>query len=187
MRVVVVCTGNICRSPTAEAVLRHKLVQAGLAERVVVDSAGTYAGHGGEAPDTRAQEAARRRGYDLSDLRARGLASGDAGADLVLAMDRGHLRRLQRAFAGHPGIRLFLSFDAGGRDAEVPDPYYGTRDGFEQVLDLIEEGAAQWVAHIRTMLDGGAEATDGASTSREAPREGKAPPESKAPPGGSGT
>ncbi len=175
MRVVVVCTGNICRSPTAEGVLRRQLEQAGLAERVVVDSAGTYAGHGGEAPDPRAQEAARRRGYDLSDLRARGLVPEDAEADLVLAMDRGHLRRLQRSFGRHPGVRLFLSLDGGGREAEVPDPYYGGREGFERVLDLIEKGAAQWVAQIRAALEGGSEPS----------RTGSAA--TKTPPGGSGT
>ena len=174
MRVVVVCTGNICRSPTAEAVLRQQLEQAGLGERVVVDSAGTYAGHGGEAPDPRAQEAALRRGYDLSGLRARGLVPDDAEADLVLAMDRGHLRRLQRAWGEHPGVRLFLSLDAGGREAEVPDPYHGGREGFEWVLDLIEKGAAQWVAQIRASLDD-REPTDGTSAT------------TKTPPGGSGT
>ena len=175
MRVVLVCTGNICRSPTAEAVLRRQLQEAGLGERVVVDSAGTYAGHGGEAPDPRAQEAARLRGYDLAGLRARGLLPDDAEADLVLAMDRSHLRRLQRAFGRHARFRLFLSLDAGGREAEVPDPYYGGREGFERVLDLIEGGAAQWVAHIRASLDGASEPSPGGAHTK------------KTPPGGSGT
>ena len=175
MRVVLVCTGNICRSPTAEAVLRHQLEQAGLGARVAVDSAGTYAGHGGEAPDPRARDAARQRGYDLTGLRARGLLPEDADADLVLAMDRGHLRQLQRAFGRHPGVRLFLSLDGGGREAEVPDPYYGGREGFERVLDLIEGGAVQWVAHIRAALEGETERPGGGSGT------------TKTPPGGSGT
>ncbi len=152
LRVVVVCTGNICRSPTAEVVLRQRLEEAGLADRVSVDSAGTYAGHGGESPDRRARDAARRRGYDLSGVHARAVSRDDAEADLLLAMDRGHLRRLQQVFGSHDGVTLFLDGEAGGAAAEVPDPYYGGSAGFEQVLDLIEEGSRRWVERIRAML-----------------------------------
>jgi protein-tyrosine phosphatase len=165
LRVVAVCMGNICRSPTAEAVLRAKLIQAGLGDRVEVDSAGTYGGHVGEPPDPRSQEAAARRGYDLSALRARRLAPSDAEADLVLVMDRGNLRRAAQVVGEHAGLSLFLGNEAGG--AEVPDPYGGGRDGFERVLDMIEQGADAWVARIAARLE--------------------AASDTKAPPGGSGT
>lgn len=152
LRVVTVCMGNICRSPTAEAVLRSKLEAAGLADRVEVDSAGTYGGHAGSPPDPRAQAAARRRGYDLSPLRARGLARDDAAADLLLVMDRGNLRHAERLVGTHDGLELFLTSERGA--SEVPDPYYGDDDAFERVLDMIEAGAERWVERIRRRLDG---------------------------------
>jgi protein-tyrosine phosphatase len=166
LRVVTVCMGNICRSPTAEVVLREKLAEAGLAGRVEVDSAGTYGGHAGEPPDPRSQAAALRRGYDLSALRARRLGSEDAAADLLLVMDRGNLRRTEQVVGEHAGLSLFLATPAGG--AEVPDPYGGGAEGFERVLDLIELGADEWVVRIGALL---ASADD----------------DTKAPPGGSGT
>ena len=161
LRVVTVCMGNICRSPTAEVVLREKLAAAGLADRVEVDSAGTLGAHAGEPPDRRSQAAAQRRGYDLSALRARRLEREDAEADLVLVMDRGNLRKATQVVGEHAGLSLFLG------DGEVPDPYGGGADGFERVLDLIERGADEWVGRIRELL---AESGDG-----------------KAPPVGSGT
>lgn len=140
MRVLFVCLGNICRSPTAEAVFRHKLREAGLEARVSVDSAGTGDWHVGKAPDARTRVAAMRRGYDLSALRARQVHAGDfADFDLILAMDLSnlaHLERLGRG-AGPAELDLFLRRYAGALD-EVPDPYYGGEAGFEQVLDLIE-------------------------------------------------
>ena len=165
LRVVAVCMGNICRSPTAEAVLRAKLSEAGLGERVEVDSAGTFGGHAGEPPDPRAQAVALRRGYDLSALRARRLEPGDAEADLVLAMDRGNLRRTAQVVGAHAGLSLFLVTATGG--SEVPDPYSGGHEGFERVLDMIERGADEWVVRIGDLLE--------------------ARPDTKAPPGGSGT
>ncbi len=165
LRVVTVCMGNICRSPTAEVVLRDKLAAAGLADRVEVDSVGTLGAHAGEPPDPRSQAAALRRGYDLSALRARRLEPEDADADLLLAMDRGNLRRATQVVGEHPGLSLFLAGAAGG--AEVPDPYGGGSEGFERVLDLIERGADEWVVRIRELL-----AASG---------------DTKAPPGGSGT
>jgi protein-tyrosine phosphatase len=150
LRVVVVCMGNICRSPTAEVVLRDKLAAAGLAGRVEVDSAGTYGGHAGEPPDPRSQAAALRRGYDLSAVRARPLGPRDAEADLVLVMDRGNLRRARQVVGEHAGLSLFLATPSGG--AEVPDPYGGGAEGFERVLDLIEQGADEWVARIAARL-----------------------------------
>ncbi len=144
MKLLLVCTGNICRSPTAEGVLRRLAQEAGLA--LEVDSAGTHGWHAGEPPDERAQAHALRRGYDLSRLRARRIEPGDfARFDLILAMDRGHLRLLrERCPRGHAGkLRLFLD----GRD--VPDPYYGGAEAFEQVLDLVEDAARSLLDHLR--------------------------------------
>jgi protein-tyrosine phosphatase len=133
MRVLFVCTGNICRSPTAEGVLR-RLAELEKAN-IHVESRGTHDYHVGEPPDDRAQDHAQRRGYDLSAQRAKHFSKRDFEEfDLVLAMDRGHLRILQRLCPPqHAGkLRLLL------QDADVPDPYYGGPDGFEQVLDLVE-------------------------------------------------
>jgi len=154
IRVLFVCTGNICRSPTAEAVVRRHLAAAGLDGRFEVDSAGTGDWHAGEPPDKRARRAAARRGYDLERLRARALAQEDFDRfDLIVAMDRGHLNHLK--VHAPPGARarlaLFLDFletaEAAPRD--VPDPYYGGVDGFELMLDLIEGGAAGLIAALR--------------------------------------
>ncbi len=139
-----VCTGNICRSPTAEGILRKlsSLQQFHLH----VESRGTHGYHVGEPPDRRTQEHARRRGYDLSAQRARQIAAADFEAfDLILAMDRGHLRHLERQCPGEhwPKLRLFL----GTRD--VPDPYYGGPDGFEEVLDLVEPACAGLLQELR--------------------------------------
>jgi protein-tyrosine phosphatase len=155
LRVVLVCMGNICRSPMAEVVLRRRLEEAGLGERVVVDSAGTYGGHAGEPPDARARAVAGRRGYELEGLRARELARDDARADLVLAMDRGVLRRVRHVIGDHPGARLFLGAGGSGAPGEVPDPYYGGDEVFERVLDMIEAGSAAWVEELRAMLGSG--------------------------------
>jgi protein-tyrosine phosphatase len=144
--VLFVCTGNICRSPTADGVFRHRVRTAGLAATIRVDSAGTHDYHVGAAPDARAQAHAIRRGYDLSTLRARQVTRGDFDAfDLILAMDRDHLRFLRRiAPDGYAGLRLFMTYasDAEPSSApDVPDPYYGGADGFERVLDMIERAA----------------------------------------------
>jgi len=154
LRVVTVCMGNICRSPTAEVVLRDKLNAAGLGDLVEVDSAGTYGGHAGDPPDPRSTAAAARRGYDLGALRARSLVPDDAAADLLLVMDRGNLRRSQQVVGAHPGLQLFLAPGVGARQGvEVPDPYSGGPEGFERVLDMIEAGADAWVERIRALLD----------------------------------
>lgn len=142
-RVLMVCMGNICRSPTAEAVLRHKLKAAGLDKVVDVDSAGTYGGHVGEAPDARAQRHAKQRGYDLSRLRARLLMAEDFGRfDWVLAMDADNMARVERlAPAGctaQVGLLMSHATHHAGV-AAVPDPYYGPPAGFDHVLDLIED------------------------------------------------
>jgi protein-tyrosine phosphatase len=143
-RILFVCTGNICRSPTAEGVMRTLLESAGLGRQIEVDSAGTHGYHIGELPDPRTQKAALRRGYDLSALRARKVALEDfTRFDHVLAMDAGHLHLLRRVCPPehHAKLSLFLHKD-------VPDPYYGDAKDFERVLDLAEEGARAWIARL---------------------------------------
>ena len=156
-QVLMVCMGNICRSPTAEGVLRHKLKQAGLADRVLVDSAGTYGGHAGDSPDPRARRHAQARGVDLSGLRARRVTEADFRRfDLILAMDDDNLAALASVRpADAPAPRLLLSFSRRpGAPREVPDPYYGGPEGFDLVLDLIDEACDGVVAHLQTRLQG---------------------------------
>ena len=152
-RILFVCTGNICRSPTAEAVARHFVETGGLGAQVLLDSAGTQGYHVGEAPDPRTQKAARLRGYDLSALRARKLELRDFQEfDLLLAMDRGHLEHMQRHCPEvyRPKLQLFLPFTGAERHGEeVPDPYYGGPKGFDLVLDMCEDGARGIVERVR--------------------------------------
>ncbi len=154
--VLMVCMGNICRSPTAEVVLRDKLRRAGLAEAVVVDSAGTHGYHVGAPPDGRAIEHAARRGYDLSELKARRVTAGDfARFDQILAMDGTNLDYLLKRYPDAQLERLGLlleraavSVPHSGHPLDVPDPYYGGREGFELVLDLIEPACDALVAQL---------------------------------------
>jgi protein-tyrosine phosphatase len=144
--------GNICRSPTAEAVFRRYVEAEGLADVILIDSAGTHDYHIGEAPDARTRRAAERRGYDMSQLRGRQVESGDfARFDYVLAMDEANLSNLQalrpRDAKSHLG--LFLEFAEHHREREVPDPYFGGADGFELVLDMVEDAAQGLLKHIR--------------------------------------
>ncbi len=142
-RVLFVCMGNICRSPTAEGVFRQVVQDAGLADQVDVDSAGTHAYHVNEPPDRRAQAAAERRGFSMSGIRARRVQSEDFERfDYIIAMDRDNLALLidQAEAEYHDKIHLFLEF-ASGHEDEVPDPYYGGTTGFERVLDLVEEAS----------------------------------------------
>ncbi|MBV9344791.1 MAG: low molecular weight phosphotyrosine protein phosphatase [Gammaproteobacteria bacterium] len=152
MKILFVCLGNICRSPTAEAVLRTMAAREAPELTLEVDSAGTAAYHVGEPPDPRTRAAAARRGYDLEPLRARVIASADFERfDLILAMDAQNLRVLrQRApRAAHERLRLLLEFAPEGELREVPDPYYGGPNGFEHVLDLIEAAVRGLLAHLR--------------------------------------
>ena len=154
MEVLFVCLGNICRSPTAEGVLRHKLREAGLAGQIEVASAGTGEWHVGNPPDPRSQRAALVRGYDLSAQRARQVSRADfARYDLILAMDQSNLRNLKamQPAQGKAELDLFLRRYDLALD-EVPDPYYGGVDGFEQVLDLIEQASDALLAEIRGRL-----------------------------------
>lgn len=154
MRVLFVCLGNICRSPTAEGVLRHKLREAGLADQVEVASAGTGDWHVGKPPDKRSQAAAKLRGYDLSAQRAQQVTRADFAAyDLILAMDNSNLRHLKalQPAKGKAELDLFLRRYQSEID-EVPDPYYDGDQGFEQVLDLIERASDLLVIELKGRL-----------------------------------
>lgn len=153
--VLFVCMGNICRSPTAEAVFRAALARHGIADRVEVDSAGTHGYHVGEPPDPRTQRAAASRGYDLSNIRARKVAPQDlADFDLILAMDRSNLESLMRICEPSHCDRLdlFMNYANGFDDEEVPDPYYGLGHGFDLVLDMIEDASDGLVANLKKKL-----------------------------------
>lgn len=144
--------GNICRSPTAEGVFRAQVARAGLAERILTDSAGTHGYHIGEPPDPRSVKAAAARGVDISDLRARMVRGEDfARFDLVLAMDRQNHDALAALCNDQAAdcVRMFLDFAPEQRRREVPDPYYGGADGFEHVLDLCEAASRGLLAHLR--------------------------------------
>jgi protein-tyrosine phosphatase len=162
VRILFVCMGNICRSPTAAGVFRALVERAGLGDRVLVDSAGTHGYHEGEGADRRARMSAAMRGVDLSDHVARGVRREDFdNFDLILAMDRENLAELVgRAPApARSRIRLFMEFARPvetARDVlveEVPDPYYGGPDGFDRVLDLIESASAGLLAEVGGLLD----------------------------------
>lgn len=148
--VLFVCLGNICRSPTAEAVFRRKVAEAGL--DVEIDSAGTSGAHKGEAPDRRSVAAGQRRGYNFEGQRSRRVVAADFDRfDYVLAMDQDNLRHLQRlrpAKARTPA-RLFLQFAPELSVHDVPDPYYGGAGGFDHVLDLIERASDGLIADIQ--------------------------------------
>jgi protein-tyrosine phosphatase len=152
VRVLFVCTGNICRSPTAEGIFRGMVEKAGLADRVETDSAGTTDYHVGQPPDPRTVEAAKRRNVDLAALRARKVTSEDFDVfDYVVAMDMSHHRALQAMTVAEtqPCLHLFLHHARHLGVTDVPDPYYGGEQGFENVLDLIEEGCRGLLDHIR--------------------------------------
>jgi protein-tyrosine phosphatase len=153
--VVFVCMGNICRSPTAEGVFRRLAERAGVLERISVDSAGTHGYHVGHHPDPRAQAAAAQRGYDLSGLRARQFSARDVtDFDYVLAMDAENLSDMRRLISKdhYHKTQLFMNFSTLHHGKDVPDPYYGSDNGFEQVLNMVEDAAAGLLAEIRKNL-----------------------------------
>ena len=161
--VLFVCLGNICRSPTAHGVFQHKVEQAGLAQNIAVDSCGTGAWHAGESPDAHATQAASVRGYDLSSQRARQLQAEDfAQFDYILVMDGNNLSDINALKpAAHQGVvDLMLRYSTlassasteaqtSHQDFDVPDPYYGGVNGFDQVLDMIEQASVSLLEAIR--------------------------------------
>lgn len=155
VRVLFVCLGNICRSPTAEGAFRKLVQEQGLAKHVEIDSAGTHAYHVGAPPDARAQQAARQRGIDLSGLRGRQATARDIEQfDYVLAMDReNHENLLGICPDGlEHKVRLFMEFAPARPEKEVPDPYFGGPAGFDRVLDMIEDAATGLLDDIRKRL-----------------------------------
>lgn len=152
VRVLFVCMGNICRSPLAHGLFEQMVREAGLAEKILVDSAGTHAYHVGQPPDLRSQETARRRGVDLSGQRARRVSEKDfEDFDYVLAMDKDNYLMLEEICP--PGceskLRLFLEFAPELPETEVPDPYYGGASGFERVYDLVDMAARGLLKEIQ--------------------------------------
>ncbi len=157
MRICFVCLGNICRSPTAAGVMRKLVEDAGLADVIELDSAGTGDWHAGELPDPRTRSAAARRGLELTHLAQQFTRADLDRFDLVIAMDRANMKHL-RYMAGDrttPEMRLLRSFDpSAAAGAEVPDPYAGGPDGFDDVLDLCERACAGLLAYVRERLRG---------------------------------
>ena len=150
--VLFVCTGNICRSPTAEGVFRAFVAREGLSEHIYIDSAGTHGYHIGHPPDTRAQEAAKGRGYDLSEQRARQFSKDDCETfDYVLVMDEANHQIVQPQCSK---AQKFLSYVPDVEEEDVPDPYYGGDKGFERVLDMVEAASEGLLVHIRKEVEG---------------------------------
>jgi protein-tyrosine phosphatase len=150
VRVLFVCMGNICRSPIAQGVFENVLLREGLEEQVFVDSAGTGAWHVGSPPDERAQRSAGLRGLDLSSQRARRITPEDCETfDYVLTMDEDNYRAVAALCRGSAVVRPFLDFATESPEREVPDPYYVGPDGFEHVLDLVEEASEGLLEDIR--------------------------------------
>lgn len=149
------CMGNICRSPTAETVFRSRVEEAGLAQHISIDSVGTHDYHIDNPPDLRTQKAAMHRGYDMSMLRGRQVEVADFSRfDYILAMDNDNMSILQRLCpsAQRNRLGLFLEYAQHHQEQEVPDPYHGGADGFERVLDMVEDGAEGLLVNIRKRL-----------------------------------
>ena len=150
VRILFVCMGNICRSPLAQGVFENVLRREGLEDEVEVDSAGTGHWHIGSPPDERAQSSARLRGLDLSSQRARRIEPEDChNFDYILTMDEENYHMVSSLCRGSAVVRPFLDFAADSPETEVPDPYYGGPDGFERVLDLVEEASDGLLEDIR--------------------------------------
>ncbi|MEU8974716.1 low molecular weight protein-tyrosine-phosphatase [Streptomyces monashensis] len=157
-RVCFVCTGNICRSPMAESVFRARVAEAGLEDRVEVDSAGTGGWHEGDPADPRTVSVLEEHGYAGEHVARQFQPSWFARLDLVIALDSGHLKALRRLAPTEEDalkVCLLRSYDpAAGDDLDVPDPYYGHRDGFEECLDMVEAASTGLLAAVRERLEG---------------------------------
>ncbi|EST28628.1 low molecular weight protein-tyrosine-phosphatase [Streptomyces roseochromogenus] len=157
-RVCFVCTGNICRSPMAESVFRARVTEAGLEDRVEVDSAGTGGWHEGEPADPRTISVLEEHGYDSDHIARQFEPSWFSRLDLVIALDTGHLKALRRLAPTEEDarkVRLLRSYDpAADDDLDVPDPYYGRRDGFEECLKMVETASAGLLTAVREQLGG---------------------------------
>ena len=152
LSVLFICTGNICRSPTAEGVFRKLVEREGLSEHIQIDSAGTHGYHVGDSPDARAQEFAKKRGYDLSEQRARQFSREDCKHfDYILVMDEANY---QIVHPQCPKAQKFLVYAPEVKEEDVPDPYYGGDKGFERVLDMVEAASEGLLAHIRQEVEG---------------------------------
>ena len=152
INVLFVCMGNICRSPTAEGVFRQQVFDAGLESIISIDSAGTHSYHIGSPPDSRSQMAAKKRNIDLSTLRGRQFIPADFDDfDYILAMDQANFDDMlaQHSSDKRAEPTLFLDYSVSYPEKEVPDPYYGGDNGFEHVLDLIEDAGKGLLQHIR--------------------------------------
>ncbi|PID34474.1 MAG: phosphotyrosine protein phosphatase [Thiotrichales bacterium] len=152
INVLFVCTGNICRSPTAHGLFEHLVASQGMQQQIRIDSAGTHGYHVGEAPDSRAQETALLRNIDLSSQRARQISKNDfRDFQYLIAMDEANVEGLRRFADGQDTqhVQLFMDFASRWDEREVPDPYYGGDHGFERVLDMVEDAAEGLLAHIK--------------------------------------
>ncbi len=153
INVLFVCMGNICRSPTAQGVFQSLVDKYGLNQSITVDSAGTYDFHIGKKPDSRSIAAAAARHYDLTEMRARQVKDSDFESfDLILAMDNENYSDLLSMCKKehHNKIKLFLEFSSQTKSIEVPDPYYAGQEGFETVLDLVEDASRGLLTYIKT-------------------------------------
>jgi protein-tyrosine phosphatase len=157
VRILFVCMGNICRSPMARGVFENVAWREGLAGEITVDAAGTHGFyHAGVSPDPRAQESVLSRGIDISGQRARLLAAEDCERfDYILTMDEDNYRVVSALCRGNAVVRSFLDFATDSPEREIPDPYYGGSDGFEYVLNLIEEASEGLLQEIRDQHPGG--------------------------------
>jgi len=153
-KILFVCMGNICRSPTAEGVFRRLASKHSGLANLEIDSCGTIGYHQGETPDSRAQQAAISRGYDLSNIRARKFLQSDFDAfDLIIAMDHENIKNIQRLDRDRKfihKIKLFLDFTESNKDQAVPDPYYGGEQGFDRVIDLVKEASEGLIQFLLT-------------------------------------
>ncbi|OCK07186.1 protein-tyrosine phosphatase [Thalassospira sp. 11-3] len=152
IKVLFVCTGNICRSPTADGIFKTMVSKAGMDDAIKVDSCGLSGYHAGEQADPRSREMAASRGYDLSLIRSRKITSSDYSEfDYILAMDDGHLADMQNQCPSQyrDKLELFLDYHPNRKGQSVPDPYYGGANGFKSVFDMIEETSGALLIHIR--------------------------------------